>query len=167
MDWRPRAERAKRNQRKVANLPNRTSSPSSAVVVGMPTRITLRLMGAANGKKASLPIGATMADLHALATTKLALPQPAKRVFDASGDELDDDGDVALVTTDDVLYVSCGEDFRLIVAEPSQVLREARSGALRSRRTSPPSLRGPRADVCTRHRSLALFMTVQGRTLAS
>ena len=93
MDWRPRAERAKRNQRKVANLPNRTSSLSSAVVVGMPTRITLRLMGAANGKKASLPIGATMADLLALATTKLALPQPAKRVFDASGDELDDDED--------------------------------------------------------------------------
>jgi len=108
-----------------------------------------------------------MADLLALATTKLALLQPAKRVFDASGDELDDDDDVALVTTDDVLYVSCGEDFRMIVAEPSQVLREARSGALRSRRTSPPSLRGPRADVCTRHRSLALFMTVQGRTLAS
>ena len=118
-----------------------------------------------------------MADLLALATTKLALPQPAKRVFDASGDELDDDDDVALVTTDDVLYVSCGEDFRLIVAEPSQVLREARSGALRSRRTSPPSspppsgghVRGPRADVhvCTRHRSLALFMTVQGRSLAS
>ena len=61
----------------------------------MPTRITLRLMGAANGKKASLPIGATMADLLALATTKLALPQPAKRVFDASGDELDDDEDGA------------------------------------------------------------------------
>ena len=95
IDWRPRAERAKRNQRKVANLPNRTSSPSSAVVVGMPTRITLRLMGAANGKKASLPIGATLADLLALATTKLALPQPAKRVFDASGDELDDDEDGA------------------------------------------------------------------------
>ena len=79
------------------------------MVVGIPTRITLRLTGAANGKKASLPIGATMADLFALATTKLALPQPAKRVFDASGDELDDDGDVhgdvALVTTDDVLYV--------------------------------------------------------------
>ena len=34
------------------------------------------------------------------------------------------------------------------------VMREARGGALRSRRTSPPSLRGPRADVCTRHRSL-------------
>ena len=78
------------------------------MVVGIPTRITLRLTGAANGKKAS-PIGSTMADLFALATTKLALPQPAKRVFDASGDELDDDGDVhgdvALVTTDDVLYV--------------------------------------------------------------
>jgi len=52
-------------------------------------------MGAANGKNASLPIGATMADLLALATTKLALPQPAKRVFDASGDELDDDEDGA------------------------------------------------------------------------
>ena len=36
-----------------------------------------------------------MADLLALATTKLALPQPAKRVFDASGDELDDDEDDA------------------------------------------------------------------------
>ena len=87
-----------------------------------------------------------MADLLALATTKLALPQPAKRVFDASGDELDDDDDVALVTTDDALYVSCGEDFRLIVAEPSQVLREARSGALRSRRTSPPSSPPPSGD---------------------
>jgi len=86
----------------------------------MPTRISLRLMGAANGKKASLPIGATMADLLALATTKLALPQPAKRVFDASGDELDDDEDVALVTTDNVLYVSCGEDFRQIVAESAE-----------------------------------------------
>ena len=55
------------------------------VVVGMPTRITLRVTGAANGKKGSLPNDATMADLLALATTKLALPQPAKRVFDASG----------------------------------------------------------------------------------
>ena len=80
---------------KVANLPNRTSSLSSAVVVGMPTRISLRLMGAANGKKASLPIGATLADLLALATTKLAPPQPAKRVFDASGNALDDDDDGA------------------------------------------------------------------------
>jgi len=54
-----------------------------------------RVTGAANGKKASLPNDATMADLLALATTKLAQPQPAKRVFDASGDELDDDEDGA------------------------------------------------------------------------
>ena len=60
----------------------------------MPTRTTLRVTGAANGKKA-LRNDATMADLLALATTKLALPQPAKRVFDASGDELDDDEDGA------------------------------------------------------------------------
>ena len=63
----------------------------------MPTRITLRVgvTGAANGMKASLPNDATMADLLALATTKLALPQPAKRVFDASGDGLDADEDGA------------------------------------------------------------------------
>ena len=74
----------------------------------MGRRITLRRIGADTGKKAALP--ATMPDLLEVATTKLQLAAPAKRIFSADGDEYDAD-DLDLIETDDVLYVSCGEYF--------------------------------------------------------
>eukprot|EP00966_Prymnesium_polylepis_P245045 5667912-Prymnesium_polylepis.1 len=74
----------------------------------MPTRISLRRVGGNTAKKAALP--ATMAELLELATKKLELQSPASRVFAADGGEYDAD-DLELIEKDDVLWVSCGEDF--------------------------------------------------------
>ena len=86
----------------------------------MPTRIALRRVGAVSGKQAALP--ATMVELVALAAQKLNMP--AKRVFSATGDEYDDDEDLQLIAADEVLYVSCGEDYVAAAAEPRDTVAE-------------------------------------------
>ena len=55
----------------------------------MPTRITLRRVGAKVGKKSVLP--ASMAELLELATIKLDLTSPARRIFSEQGDEYDEE----------------------------------------------------------------------------
>ena len=74
-------------------------------------RVSLRRVGEASGCIAKLP--ASFGELLATADTKL-LKQPgsslAKRVFAASGDEILED-DFELIEHDDVLYVSCGEEW--------------------------------------------------------
>ena len=94
----------------------------------MPTRITLRRVGAIVGKKAVLP--ASMAELLELATIKLELTSPARRIFSEQGDEYDEDG-MELIGTDEVLYVSCGENF--VPPEAPSVVGEAKAviGTLR------------------------------------
>ena len=52
-----------------------------------------------------------MTELLALATRKLNLDAPATRIFTSGGDEMDDDDAVQLIRDEEVLYVSCGEDF--------------------------------------------------------
>ena len=74
----------------------------------MPTRISLRRVGASTGKKAALPT--TWAELLELATRRLGLETPAQRIFDEQGDEYDT-GDIDLIKEHDVLYVSCGDEF--------------------------------------------------------
>ena len=75
----------------------------------MPTRVSLRRMGAPTGKLAALP--ESMTDLLALATRKLNLASPATRIFSAGGDEFEDDDDLALMKEDEVIFVSCGEEY--------------------------------------------------------
>ena len=74
-------------------------------------RVSLRRVGEASGCIAKLP--ESFSELLATADTKL-LKQPgsslAKRVFAASGDEILED-DFELIEHDDVLYVSCGEEW--------------------------------------------------------
>ena len=72
-------------------------------------RVSVRRVGSLTGKLAAAP--ESLAALLALATKKLKLDKPASRIFTASGDELDDDDDVLLLREDEVVYVSCGEDF--------------------------------------------------------
>ncbi len=67
--------------------------------------MTLRKNGVAKGQVALLP--GTMADLLDLATRKLTLSSQATRIFNVQGDEID----FELIGNDDVLYVSCGEEF--------------------------------------------------------
>ena len=94
----------------------------------MPTRITLRCVGAKVGKEAVLP--ASMAELLELATIKLDLTSAARRIFSEQGDEYDEDG-MDLIGTDEVLYVSCGESF--VPPEEPNVVGEAKAviGTLR------------------------------------
>jgi len=75
----------------------------------MPTRVSLRRVGADVGKVACAPN--SLAELLALATRKLQLDGPATRIFTSTGDELDDDDDVQLIREDEVLFASCGEAF--------------------------------------------------------
>jgi len=86
----------------------------------MAKRVSLRRIGGTGGKLAALP--ETLADLLALASTKLKLS--AMRIFTTAGDELDDDGDLALLDTGEVLYVSAGEDFSSAAAPPLPVAAE-------------------------------------------
>ena len=71
--------------------------------------VQLRRVGATHGKVAKLP--ATMAELLVLAATKLGPDFPAQRIFNERGDEYDDEDGVELIQQDEVIYVSCGEDF--------------------------------------------------------
>jgi hypothetical protein len=71
-------------------------------------RVSLRRVGGSVIKKAALP--ATMAELLEVATRKLGLDSPAARVFGADGGEFDHD-DLELIEKDDLLYISCGEEF--------------------------------------------------------
>jgi hypothetical protein len=72
-------------------------------------RVSLRYVrGSSVIKKATLP--ATMVQLLEVATRKLGLESPAKRVFGADGGEFDHE-DFALIEKDDMLFISCGEDF--------------------------------------------------------
>ena len=89
----------------------------------MPTRITLRRVGAKVGKKAVLP--ASMAELLELAMIKLDLTSPAQRIFSEQGDEYDEDG-MDLIGPDEVLYVSCGENF--VPPDAPSVVGEAKAG---------------------------------------
>ena len=81
----------------------------------MASRISLRRIGDAAGKKVVLP--ATWAELLEVATRKLDLPSPAKRIFSEDGDEFDPE-DFALIANDDVLYVSFGDE-TMPYAEPA------------------------------------------------
>ena len=83
----------------------------------MPTRVSVRRVGAVAGKLAGCPD--SLAELLALATKKLKLDAPATHIFTAGGDEIDDDDDVQLIREDEVLYVSCGEDFGPPTAVPA------------------------------------------------
>lgn len=101
----------------------------------MPTRITLRRVGAKVGKKAVLP--ASMAELLELATIKLDLTSPARCIFSEQGDEYDADS-MDLIGMDEVLYVSCGENVvppeaPNVVGEAKAVIRTLQPGS-RSRR---------------------------------
>ena len=73
-------------------------------------RISIRRVASRAGKVVAMPDTSTLDELLRLATLKLNLPFPATRVFIASGDELDL-CDVSLVDHDDILYISCGEEF--------------------------------------------------------
>ena len=81
----------------------------------MARRIRLRYIGASTGKIAELPT--TIAELLDLATKKLKLTVAAARVFAEDGDEYDNDG-IHLIQQDDLLYVSCGEDFAMTMSKP-------------------------------------------------
>ena len=81
----------------------------------MARRIRLRYIGASTGKIAELPT--TIAELLDLATKKLKLTVAAARVFAEDGDEYDGDG-IHLIQQDDLLYVSCGEDFAMTMSKP-------------------------------------------------
>ena len=70
----------------------------------MPTRLSLRRVGASVGKLA-------LSELLDLATRKLKLPTRASNIYTATGDEVDEDDDVLLLREDELLYVSCGEPF--------------------------------------------------------
>ena len=72
-------------------------------------RVSVRRVGSLTGKLAAAP--ESLAALLALATKKLKLDKPASHIFTASGDEFDDNDDVLLLREDEVVYVSCGEDF--------------------------------------------------------
>jgi hypothetical protein len=87
----------------------------------MASRLSLRLVGALTGKLAAVP--GSLAELLALATKKLKLTSPATRIFTSSGDELDDDDDVVLLREDEVVYVSCGEDFSPVAAADDPALK--------------------------------------------
>jgi len=75
----------------------------------MPTRITVRYLGSEVGKKVARPD--TEGELLELAAKRLNLSTPALRVFAEGGDEYDGDEDVVLIESDEIIYVSCGEDF--------------------------------------------------------
>ena len=75
----------------------------------MPTRITVRYLGSEVGKKVARPD--TKGELLELAAKRLNLSTPALRVFAEGGDEYDGDEDVVLIESDEIIYVSCGEDF--------------------------------------------------------
>ena len=75
----------------------------------MPTRVSLRRVGAPVGKIVALP--ATMEELLELATRKLGLASRATRVFSERGDEYEESEDLTLVVADEVLFVSCAEEF--------------------------------------------------------
>ena len=75
----------------------------------MPTRITVRYLGSEVGKKVARPD--TKKELLELAAKKLNLSTPASRIFAEGGDEYDADEDVVLIESDEIIYVSCGEDF--------------------------------------------------------
>ena len=75
----------------------------------MPTRITVRYLGSEVGKKVARPD--TKGELLELAAKRLNLSTPASRIFAEGGDEYDGDEDVVLIESDEIIYVSCGEDF--------------------------------------------------------
>ena len=75
----------------------------------MPTRITVRYLGSEVGKKVARPD--TKGELLELAAKRLNLSTPALRIFAEGGDEYDGDEDVVLIESDEIIYVSCGEDF--------------------------------------------------------
>ena len=102
----------------------------------MTTRITLRQVGAMVGKKAVLP--ASWAGLLKLATAKLDLASPAQRIFSEQGDEYDEYV-LELIGTDEVLYVSCGEDFARPVVVPANAIPPLAAG-------EPPAPAGKPAE---------------------
>ena len=75
----------------------------------MPTRITVRYLGSEVGKKVARPD--TKGELLELAAKRLNLSTPASRIFAEGDDEYDGDEDVVLIESDEIIYVSCGEDF--------------------------------------------------------
>ena len=72
-------------------------------------RISLRRNGATTGLKCA--VSPSMSVLLEIATRKLSLPSPARRIFDSDGDEIFGPDEYALIQNNDVLYVSVLEDF--------------------------------------------------------
>ena len=69
----------------------------------------MRYLGSEVGKKVARPD--TKGELLELAAKRLNLSTPASRIFAEGGDEYDGDEDVVLIESDEIIYVSCGEDF--------------------------------------------------------
>jgi len=75
-------------------------------------QVYLLRVGAAFGQKALL-LPNTMDELLSMATTTLKLKSRATRVFSEGGDEYNAD-DIALIANHEVLYISCGEEFKQV-----------------------------------------------------
>ena len=69
----------------------------------------MRYLGSEVGKKVARPD--TKGELLELAAKRLNLSTPALRIFAEGGDEYDGDEDVVVIESDEIIYVSCGEDF--------------------------------------------------------
>ena len=77
----------------------------------MPTRVSLRRVGAHAGRMAAA--SGSLAELLELATKKLKLGSPATRLFASSGDELEDDDDVLLLREDEAVGSTHGMGLRI------------------------------------------------------
>ena len=74
----------------------------------MKKRVTVFANGSSSGGGHVLLVPKKLSELLLSATLKLQLPSCATRVFNRHGGEIDD---VKLLQNDEVLFVSCGEDF--------------------------------------------------------
>jgi hypothetical protein len=144
----PRSKPANQSDR---FAPRRSHHRASVQAGSMSTRVFLRRNGSSEpGCMSKLP--PTWAELLAVADAKL-FKQPgsgvAKRIFAAAGDEIMDD-DYDLIESNDILYLSCGEDWRAPAAAPppaTAVPPPEAAAALTSGEDRPPSTPvGPLAE---------------------
>ena len=85
--------------------------------MSQPIRVNLRRVGETTGKMAMLPH--SLDEVLDLATKKLELTtKGATRIFADTGDEIDEDA-FPLIQPNDVLYVSCGEEWAQPRPKPS------------------------------------------------
>ena len=109
----------------------------------MTTRLSVRRVGALTGKLVAAPD--SLSGLLALATRKLKLTSSATRLFISSGDELEDDDDVLLLRDEEVVYVSCGEDF----SPPIAAATAAAEPALPAAESPAPATESPVPESAT------------------